>query len=365
MNTVHLFVISQLYQIHQISLNLVRIKKIRNNNRKGKRMFKGVLYKILLTLLCTILEIIVFAQDPQFTQFYANKLYLAPSFAGATRENRISMIYRNQWSGIPGAFNTMAFSYDHNFSNFNSGLGILILRDVAGSGKLGMTSIGLSYSYDIVIKNTWHIRPGLNFTYSMYGIDFAKLVFVDQLLSGSPTSFEDYPFRENTGALDASSSLLAYADKFWMGFNVDHLLKPNEAFYTIASRVPIRYSFFGGYQVVRKTKLFKPINEGLSIAYIYRQQADKKQLDLGVYWLNSPIMMGFWYRGIPIMNGNRGDAVAVLLGIKLSNFRVGYSYDFTISNLINSTHGSHEISVNYEFQLKKKKKIGAMPCPEL
>jgi type IX secretion system PorP/SprF family membrane protein len=328
-------------------------------------MIKELKYKILLSLICAGIEIIVHAQDPQFTQFYANKLYLAPSFAGATAENRVSTVYRNQWSGIPGAFNTMVFSYDRNFSSFNSGLGIVILRDQAGSGKLGMTSIGLAYSYDIKIQNTFHIRPGLNFTYSMYGIDFAKLVFADQLLSGSPVSFEDYPFRENTGALDASTSILTYADKFWMGFNVDHLLKPNQAFYSISSLVPIRYSFFGGYQIVRKAHLFKPVNEGLSIAYIYRQQADKKQLDLGVYWLNSPIMMGFWYRGIPIMNGNRGDAVAVLLGIKMKSLRVGYSYDFTISNLVNSTHGSHEISVNYEFQLRKKKKTGALPCPEL
>jgi len=328
-------------------------------------MFKYSHTRFYFTLFFGMMSIFAHAQDPQFTQFYANKLYLAPSFAGATKENRVSMIYRNQWSGIPGAFNTMAFSYDHNFSSFNSGLGILILRDVAGSGKLGMTSIGIDYSYDFNINNNWHVRPGLNFTYSMYSIDFAKLIFVDQLLSGSPTSFEDYPFKENTGALDASSSLLAYADKFWMGFTVDHLLKPNQAFYTIASRIPMRFSFFGGYQIVRQSKLFKPVNEGLSIAYIYRQQADKKQLDLGVYWLNSPLIMGFWYRGIPIMNGNRGDAVAVLLGIKLTNLRIGYSYDFTISNLINSSHGSHEISLNYEFGIKKKKKMGAMPCPEL
>jgi type IX secretion system PorP/SprF family membrane protein len=328
-------------------------------------MLKLGLHKICLTLFFTILEVFALAQDPQFTQFYANKLYLAPSFAGATRQNRVSMIYRNQWSGIPGAFNTMAFSFDHYFSAFNSGLGILIVRDVAGSGKLGMTNVGIAYSYDFLINNTWHVRPGLNVTYTMYGIDFSKLVFVDQLLSGSSTSFEDYPFHENTGALDASTSLLTYADKFWMGFCADHLLQPNQSFYNNASRVPMRFSLFGGYQIVRQAKLLKPINEGLSIAYIYRQQADKKQLDLGIYWLNSPIMMGFWYRGIPIMNGNRGDAIAALLGIKMKNFSVGYSYDFTISNLINSTHGSHELSLVFEFQTTKKKKMRALPCPEL
>jgi len=47
---------------------------------------------------------------------------------------------------------------------------------------------------------------------------------------------------------------------------------------------------------------------------------------------------------------------------------IGYSYDFTISNLIGSTGGAHEISIVYEFnnlsigQLKKR--IRAIPCPE-
>ena len=38
-----------------------------------------------------------------------------------------------------------------------------------------------------------------------------------------------------------------------------------------------------------------------------------------------------------------------LIGIKTSQFHIGYSYDFTISNLIGSTAGAHEISLIYEF----------------
>jgi type IX secretion system PorP/SprF family membrane protein len=77
-------------------------------------------------------------QDPQFTQFYANPLYLAPSFAGATEQDRISATYRNQWPELNNVFVTYSFAYDHFFENFNSGVGILLLRDVAGSGDLGI-----------------------------------------------------------------------------------------------------------------------------------------------------------------------------------------------------------------------------------
>ncbi len=48
----------------------------------------------------------LFAQDPEFTQFYANPLYLNPAFAGTARCPRICLNYRNQWPGITGTFVT-------------------------------------------------------------------------------------------------------------------------------------------------------------------------------------------------------------------------------------------------------------------
>ena len=48
----------------------------------------------------------VFAQDPEFTQFYANPLYLNPAFAGTARSPRINLNYRNQWPGLSGTYVT-------------------------------------------------------------------------------------------------------------------------------------------------------------------------------------------------------------------------------------------------------------------
>jgi type IX secretion system PorP/SprF family membrane protein len=324
-------------------------------------MVKKLIYTLLLFLLLIRLPLV--GQDPQFTQFYANKLYLAPSFAGATKQSRIGTIYRNQWSGIPGGFNTIAFSFDHYFANFNSGLGLLLVRDMAGSGRLGFTNVGVQYSYDFQINDYLHIRPGMHFMYTRYGIDFYKLKFFDQI-NGNPTSFEDPPENEGLGAADAAVSALVYTDKLWIGSTVDHLFRPNEGFYSNKAIVPIKVSIFGGYQLMRQGRLLRPIDETLSVAFMYRQQKDKKQLDLGLYWNKAPVVLGFWYRGIPLVNSERGDALAALVGFKMEGFSLGYSYDFTISNLINSTHGAHEVSLVYEFTTSRKKKIHAIPCPE-
>jgi len=320
-------------------------------------------YLLFIYLIFTIIT--VKGQDPQFTQFYANSLYLAPSFAGATEQDRITASYRNQWPDIPGnAFVTYAFSYDHFFENFNSGLGILLLRDVAGTGDLSLTNVGLLYSYDIKVNNYLHLRPGIHFNYTQTGIDYTKLTWNDQLTGGAgiEQSGEDYK-----ADVDFSTSLLAYTERFWLGFSIDHLLRPDYGLYNNTNaRWPIKYSLFGGAQVMRKGHLLNPIDESLSIAFLIRHQFIYTQLDLGLYWYKAPIMFGIWYRGVPFFGMDpRGDALAFLIGYKMNQLRVGYSYDFTISNLVSSTAGAHEISITYEFKsTRQKKKHRMLPCAE-
>ena len=306
-------------------------------------------------------------QDVQFTQFYANKLYLAPSFAGAVQQDRIALSYRNQWPQLPGAFVSYSFSYDHYFSNFNSGVGFLFLRDLAGSGELSTTNFGVQYSYDIKVNNWLHVRPGIHFLYMQTGLNFDNLLWNDQLSpSGiNPTTIEQKPL-DNRGAVDFSASTLFYTDKYWLGTTVDHMLKPKNSLYDSETTVPLKLSIFGGAQIFRKGRLLNPIDESLSIAFLFRNQDLYSQMDLGVYWFKEPLILGIWYRGIPLIFDEKvGDAIAFLAGYKIDNFSIGYSYDFTISKLMSSTGGAHEISVIYEFKTTRdRRKKHMVPCPE-
>ena len=316
----------------------------------------------ILLLFCYVL----FGQDPHFTQFYSQPLYLAPSFAGATQQHRIATTYRNQWPSMPGTFVTYAFSYDHFFANFNSGVGILVLRDVAGSGNLSTTNVGVAYSYDIKLTDLWHLRPGIHVLYTQRGIDFNKLLWGDQISPGGITPTIEVPSLDKKGDIDASVSLLGYSDRAWFGFSVDHLFRPNYSLYGDVSRLKMKYSVFGGYQLKRKGRLLKPVDETLSVAGLLKHQALITQLDIGVYWYKNPLVFGLWYRGIPFINREiRGDAICFLVGYKIEQFSVGYSYDFTINKLLTSTGGAHEIALIYEFTNKRKKRKRHMiPCPE-
>ena len=110
------------------------------------------------------------------------------------------------------------------------------------------------------------------------------------------------------------------------------------------------------------------MQEVLSVAMNFQKQGKFYQSDLGIYYYKDPLIFGLWYRGIPLVTSQAGDAIIGLIGIKTERIHIGYSYDFTISNLIGSTAGAHEISLIYEFNTlslgAQRKRLRAIPCPE-
>jgi type IX secretion system PorP/SprF family membrane protein len=307
-------------------------------------------------------------QDPTFSQFYANSLYLAPSFAGATEQYRFAINYRNQWPAVPGVFQTYSISFDKALPDFNSGIGILATYDVAGEGNLSTTNIGLLYSYDFNLNDRWHVRPGVIFKFYYLGLDISRLVFNSQLTgSGTTPSINPPPF-ENVADVDFAASTLIYNDRIWGGITFDHLLVPKTSFYGDEASVPLKVNLFGGIQVLKNTRLLTKDQESLSFAFNFQRQGKFYQSDAGVYYYRNPLIFGLWYRGIPLVTSQAGDALIALVGIKTGQLHIGYSYDFTISNLISSTSGAHELSLIFEFNNmslgQRRNRMKSIPCPE-
>lgn len=105
----------------------------------------------LLVLSCfvTTFYLSSYAQDPTFTQFYSNPLYLNPAFAGSTGCPRFALNYRNEWPQLTGNYVTYSASYDSYFKNINGGFGVLATHDQQGQGTINTSMLGLIYSYQI------------------------------------------------------------------------------------------------------------------------------------------------------------------------------------------------------------------------
>jgi type IX secretion system PorP/SprF family membrane protein len=318
----------------------------------------------------------VAAQDMQYSQFYAAPIYLNPAFAGSNSCSRLSTNYRQQWPGVPGKFSSFVLSYDHQFPKKNSAFGMLITKDQAGTGNLGSTSGSLIYAYQLNLNRKWTLNTGFQGTFTHRSVNFYDLYFVDQLLTGSATTIET-PIIEKVNYFDVSSGLVLYSRRFWAGFAAHHLNTPNQGIVNEKSPLPVKYSVHAGYQLpagssseakrdIEKTSITPTIN--------YKHQGKFDQLDLGFYYTYQPVVLGIWYRGLPLKKYNattpNNDALVLLVGFSYNRFTFGYSYDVTISKLaIASSRGAHETSISYQFcdlkSLKSKRKISRfVPCPK-
>lgn len=318
------------------------------------------------------------AQDPQFSQFYAFPMYLNPAFAGTNLKTRFNSIYRSQWSALPGSFTTYGFSADQNVEEYNSGFGLMFMQDIAGSAQYKRTEVSGLYSYKIQLNDEWVVRAGLQGTYLRPSINYDELVFGSQLdpdqgFTGA-SSGENLRGVTQKHLFDFSSGVLAYNEMFWFGTSIHHMNRPDLSFDDQnASLLPAKFSVHGGAKIktIRNQYTNKSSEMTISPAFNYRAQERFDQLDLGLYINYDPVVLGAWYRGIPVMKQYdvgyaNNDAVTFLVGFHQDFLTIGYSYDLTISQLGPSTGGSHEISVGYEFYYEKKRKKQYdkyVPCP--
>ena len=117
------------------------------------------------------------AQDPQFTQFYANPIYLNPAFAGSQRCPRMCLNHRNQWPNLSGTYVTYSASYDQHIDAIGGGLGLLVTNDKAGQGTLTTTNVSGMYSYLLNVTREFSLKFGAQATYFQKSITLAKDVF--------------------------------------------------------------------------------------------------------------------------------------------------------------------------------------------
>lgn len=332
--------------------------------------------KLLFLFLCFILTR-VSAQDMRFSQFYAAPLYVNPGFTGSTIEHRFTMNYRHQWPNIPGAFDAYHASYDYNASEINSGFGLILNREDAGSFGLTSNSVAFSYAYRFRLDRKTYLQPGLKLGYVWRGIDYDRLVFNDQLESNSSTTLDVDAFADDRVSYeDISAGILLYTENYWAGGSVNHINQPNQSLLSdnSVSKLPIKATFQAGYKFSLKggPTIKRRSAKDITTAVHYEFQDQFDQLDIGAYYNHEPFVFGFWYRGIPVIKSYEvgyanNDALIVLIGYSVPdrNFRIGYSYDITVSRLAANTAGAHEISIVYEAASKKQKRRSRrfiVPC---
>lgn len=300
-----------------------------------------------------------FGQDPQFTQFYANPLYLNPAFAGSHGCPRFSMNYRNEWPSLTGNYVTYSASYDQYFSNISGGIGVIGMHDQQGQGTIYTSMIGLIYSYHLKVNRKFTMLFGARAAMFNKFLDWDKLTFGDMIDPRKGFIYEtgDVPRAGSRYFFDASAGFVGYSKNFFFGGAVHHLNKPNESMIEGTSKLPMRFTGHVGAEI--KLGKQSKYNNTTSIMpnIIYQYQNGFQELSLGTYVKYGVFTFGAWYR-------NR-DAFILTIGLNTGKFKLGYSYDVTVSKLNNGVSGgSHEVSLGLNLNCKKKpQSFRTISCP--
>ena len=285
-------------------------------------------------------------QDPLFSQYMLNLANFNPGFAGSSDMICLSGATRQQWMGFPGKPASSFFNANAPVKPFgiSSGVGLSILSDnlafnnnlalsatyayrlSIGSGTLGIgVDLGL---YNQALSATWYIPDNPSRT--------------DIQQPGQDPSIPQE--KESQIAFDMGFGLFYNTDNLYFGLSATHLNKPKINFEEANPYLARHYYAVAGYRF----QLSNPLFEILPSA-IFRSDGRINSFDVsGLVRYNKKFWGGVSYRA--------GDALTGIIGVELFNgVRLGYSYDFTTSDLGNYSTGSHEFTLGYCFSLSLDK----------
>ena len=313
-----------------------------------------------------ILSIVLFAavstgvkaqQDPAYSMYMFNGLFLNPAYAGSSEAISVMAIYRHQWAGLEGAPKTVNASVHMPFKRDQYAIGLTIMND-----RLGLAnnfSVTPAFSYRLRIKQT-RLCFGVQASFAYYYQNNTSAVL--------PSNIPDNTFSLNTNLFvpNIGFGVYWYGKKFFAGFSVPHLLPSKlrdktgvSGYNTSIARAYNHYLVTGGYVFGKEASIvkFRP-----SILMKWQKGLPKNipQFDINLALL---FVERFWV-GVGYRTGGdgqesrnyAGQSANVFLNFKATQqLQIGYAYDAEISALRKFNGGTHEIMIGYDFYYSKKR----------
>ncbi|MDN3643139.1 type IX secretion system membrane protein PorP/SprF [Lutimonas halocynthiae] len=279
-------------------------------------------------------------QDPQYTQYMYNMNVVNPAYAGSRGTLSLGLLGRSQWTSVDGAPKSFTFNA-HAPLGKKVGVGISVVSDEIGPAK--EQNIYADFSYTLSTSDVGRLAFGLKGGMTLLDVNLLDVVLPQTGSAGDPVFDENI----NDAFPNFGAGVYYYTDKWYASFSVPNILKSEhldkDNINTKASE-EVHYFLTGGYVFdLSSTLKFKPslMFKGVAGAPV--------SVDINAnFLLYDRFEMGASYRV--------DDAVSLLFNFGVTpDFRIGYAYDYTISEFSNSnTGGSHEIILLYDVDLSKK-----------
>jgi type IX secretion system PorP/SprF family membrane protein len=282
-------------------------------------------------------------QDPQFSQNMFNTMAINPGYAGSNDAICATLIHRNQWVGFPGAPTVSVFDVNAAIKPFkiNSGIALGIMNDNIGYDK----NIGLNFGYAYRM-NLGDGKLGIGLGVEVLNKSLnAEWNIPEKGSFVSPDADPSIPKnKESAMVVDFSAGVFYRTEKLYVGLSSLHLRQAQVNYSKGNTFLARSYYLTTGYTI----SLPNPSFEILPSIFL-KSDGTSSQIDINTCVLyNKRFWGGLSYR--------LNDGIVGMLGVELANgLKLGYSYDFTTSDINKSSSGSHEFMVGYCFSVKKEK----------
>jgi len=290
-------------------------------------------YSFLLIVLLLSFFKGVAQQDSHYTLYMYNMNIVNPAYAGSTNDLNISVLGREQWVGIDGAPSTYTANV-HSRIGSGVGLGLSLISDKIGPQD--ENSIFADVSYTLPVSQNGNLSFGLKLGGSLLSIDGNLLTSTTDPNLNQGLS----KFNPNVGA-----GILYHTQKFYAGISVPNFLRTEhlDVSGSLAEEVE-HYFVTSGY--VFEPRDYLKIKPSTFIRFV---PGAPVAIDLSLNAL--------FYNKFELGLSHRiEDAVSLAAIFNLTkSLRLGYAYDYTLSELNEFSRGSHELMLLYKVSLSPKK----------
>ena len=307
-------------------------------------------------------------QQPQFSHYAFNGLYVSPAYAGIKGTTEFMLLGRYQYAGYDATFDdggspqTGLFTVSHPLKKINAGIGLNVMYDVLGPFSNNSYQLSLAKHFNI---GSGKLSVGVNGTANRITLNGSKYRPVD------PTDPNIVLTDQTDTKVEAGAGLWYQAENWYLGAGIQNLLG-SEFEYKGENEVDLNNDGIVDETVSATGKLIASKHVYVSAGYdipvtgsvtltptAILKYAEEVSYEAGLRaTFNDKFWVGAGYRN--------EDAVTALVGLNLlkeNSLRIGYAFDFVTLGSDAKAPTSHEIMLAYRIPLSASAPKPAIRTP--
>ncbi len=281
----------------------------------------------LLAFATTLASVINAQQEPMFTQYLDNQIYVNPAFAGCQEYLQITGIHRHQWAGVAGAPRSTTLALHAPLKFEAIGIGLDIMNDQIG--PMSRFTGAVDFAYRIHFEDKGKLSFGLKAGIDRYQ---SNLRAVDR--TGQDPNAVNL---QGVTSPMFGAGIYYFAPNWFAGASVPRLIgglkdelggmdEARHFFMVAGALLPVGKTFQLRPSIQTRMTTGAPISADASLTGIWK----------------SKLWVGLNYR--------IAESISFLVQCKIiDQLKLGYAFDLSLSQLNVRTVGSHEILLSYGF----------------